>query len=219
MWGKKNKEVNPLICSASPRDIPEFLEAAAKLPADKLFAKYHTEREAYRLLRKYFLGAKQYTHMVLLSDDLIVTPKEYEMLLNDVKEFDYPVIAGTCNIQYDTPNDYVTGKTIRYGRFVDLYKKEELFKGDPIKFCEFDGFALTFIRRDIVKKIEFHSKMYTSTAFDYAFAQECLDRGIPQRVDTRVKMLHLACRKGAAKQENWGVGIKPPTMIFERYNP
>jgi hypothetical protein len=206
--------IRPLLCSASPRDIHDFQEAIAKIPCDKLFAKYHTEREAYRVLRKMFLGAKQYTHMILCPDDLIVTPKDYEILLKDVEEFDYPIIAGTCNLVYGESR-YITGKTV--SPKLELYTPEELFSGEPIKLCEFDGFAFSFIRRDIVKQIEFHSKRYMSTAFDNAFALDCHERGIPMRVDTRAKMLHLANRLGNGAHENMGFG-KKPTLIFERYN-
>lgn len=208
-----------LIAIPSPRDLPDFIEATAKIPCDKLWIKYHKEREAYRVMRKLFLSAKSYSHLVILPDDLIVTPKDYEILLNDIKEFNFPLIAGTCNLLYNDPR-YITCKKLPLSYMnsaMFLYPPEELFAGEPIKQVEFDGFAFTFIRRDIVKQIEFHSKRYSSTAFDNAFAQECLERGIPMRVDVRAKMLHLANRLGNGSHECWGNG-KKPTLKFEPYS-
>lgn len=206
--------IEPLICSASPRDIPDFTAAIKKIPVDKLFAKYHTEREAYRVLREMFLDTKKYTHMIICPDDLIVQVKDYEILLNDVKEFDYPVIGGIFNINYQNMDTYVAAKKLSPFR---LFTNEELFADGPIKQVAFDGFAFTFVRRDVVKDIEFHSKEYSSTAFDVAFATECQKYDIPIHVDTRAKMLHLANRKGDGTHENMGFG-KKPTLIFEQYN-
>ena len=165
-----------------------------------------------------FLSAKKYTHMVIAPDDLIVTTKDFDILMNDVKEFDYPTIAGTCNLQYGDPRP-ITGRQLvnPWLMPVVLYSMEELEYGDPIKKVGFDGFAFTFIRRDVVKQIEFHSRRYMSSAFDNAFAQECHEHDIPLRVDCRAKMLHLANRLGTGGHENWGNG-KKPYLKFERYS-
>jgi hypothetical protein len=211
--------IRPLIGIPSPRDIPDFADATSKLPADKLWIKYHGEREAYRVMRKMFLGAKKYTHLAILPDDLIATPHDYEILMKDIEEFDYPLIAGTCNLLYNDPR-YITCKKLPLSYMnsaMFLIPPEELFTGEPIKQVEFDGFAFTFIRRDIVKQIEFHSKLYSSTAFDNAFAEECKIRGIPMRVDVRAKMLHLANRLGNGSHENMGFGLKS-TLKFEPYS-
>jgi len=210
--------VRPLIAIPSPRDIPDFAEATAKLPCDKLWIKYHNEREAYRVMRKLFLGAKVYDYLCILPDDLIATPHDYEILVKDIEQFNFPLIAGTCNLLYGDKR-YITCKKLPLSYMnsaMFLMPPEELFAGDSIKQVEFDGFAFTFIRRDIVKQIEFHSKRYSSTAFDSAFAQECLERGIPIRVDVRAKMLHLANRLGNGSHECWGHG-KKPELRFEPF--
>ena len=210
--------VRPLIAIPSPREIPDFIEATAKIPCDKLWIKWHKEREAYRVMRKLFLSAK-YDYLCILPDDLIATPNDYETLLKDVEEFDYPVLAGTCNLRYNDDR-YITAKQVVNPWMMPaaLYTKEELFSGERIKRVAFDGFAFTFIRKDVVKKIEFHSTRYMTTAFDNAFALECQNRGIPIHVDTSVRMLHLGARLGLGIQENWGVGIKKPTVVFEEYS-
>ena len=206
--------VKCLIGIPSIRDIPDFKEAIDKIPCDKLWIKYHREREAYRVMRKMFLGTKSYDYLIICPDDLIVTPKDYEILYNDVKEFDFPVIGGIFNISYDNRDSYAAARELV--PYIPL-TPQELFTGDPIKFVASDQFAFTFVRRDVVKMIEFHSKRYSSTAFDQAFALECDDHVIPKRIDVRANMLHLANRKGNGQFEYSGLGVKRPTMIFQPF--
>lgn len=198
---------NPLICSPSPRDIPNFTDAISKIPCDRFFAKYYPEPEAYKILRDFFLASTEYTHMILTPDDLIVTPKDYEILSKDIEEFDYPVLAGVCNMSYGS-KDYLTASVLNPHR---RFTPDELFNGDTIKQVEFDGFAFSFIRRDVVEKIEFNGE----SRFDYDFALQCRDLGVPMHVDVRANMIHLANRIGT--HENMGVGTKEPFIRYQQY--
>ena len=54
------------------------------LPIDVLTVKYFKEYVAYQIIRDYFLAHKEYTHLLIKGDDVIVTKKHYEQLLMDV---------------------------------------------------------------------------------------------------------------------------------------
>src|SRR5438105_2355903 len=94
--------MKPLICIPSPRDIPEFFEAAAFLPADKFWIKYHREADAYSKIRRFFLERSEYTHMVLLPDDLIVRAEDFTKLMGTAAVYKFDVISGICNVEYST---------------------------------------------------------------------------------------------------------------------
>lgn len=196
--------MKPLICVPSPRQIPEFQEAINKIDCPKLFAKYYPEPKAYEILREMFLDATDYTHMVIIPDDLIVSTHDFGTLGFDLMEFDFPVLAGTCRLSY-TSQDWITAKKLDpHERFTST----ELFTGIPIKKVEFDGLACSFIRRDVVEQIEFTAQ----SRFDFEFAKKCLDLDIPMHVDSRVVLTHLANRVGTF--ENWGVGVEAPTIVY-----
>lgn len=175
---------NPCLCSPSPRDIPEVLEAHTKLKCDKLYAKYFIEREAYWHLRNFFLHADQeYTHMILAPDDLVITPEDYNQLVEDIKKYNYPIISGICNVDQQDYKDYwditenlphplrplkdyddYTGKERSrwwgyrwYSWFDDNTIKDEVNrqKGNPIIRVLHSGFALQALRRDVVERINF----------------------------------------------------------------
>lgn len=196
-------EVRPLICVPSPRDIPDFKEAIDKIECPKLFAKYYEEPKAYEILRDMFLST-DYTHMAIVPDDLIVSREDFGTLCFDLTEFDFPVLAGTCRLDYKS-DVWITGKKLdQHERFTTA----DLFSGVPIKKVEFDGLACSLIRRDVVEQIEFTGQ----SRFDFEFAKKCMELDIPMHVDTRVVMTHLANRIGT--YENWGVGINGPYIVY-----
>lgn len=210
--------VNTLICSPSPRDISDVKVEMDKVVSDKAFAKYYPEKEAYSLLRDYFLDHKTYTHMVIAPDDLIVTPRAFNTLKTDIMLNDFPVLAGLCNLFYSdiiahtnyllmakryacafhmNKQDWLTDESIHA-----IYKetKDHFFK------VEHEGFACTFIRRDVVEQIPFHGE--PTTSFDIAFSRDCMKKGIPIRVNILVRMAHLANRFN--RYEKWGRDLKHP---------
>jgi hypothetical protein len=148
--------------------------------------------------------------MIICPDDMIPTVSDYELLLKDIEDFDFPVIAGITTINYQSKEYVAAIELDPHQRFTN----EELLNGKPIKQVEYDGFAFSFIQRDIVKKIEFHGDE-DGGRLDYAFAKECYDHYIPMFVDTRARMIHLANRIGT--HENMGLGIKEPMIRFQQY--
>lgn len=174
------KSWKPLLCSPSPREIPEVMESHRKLPYDKLYAKWFIESDAYWHLRNFFLKNPEYTHMILCPDDLVIKPEDMEQLWKDLQEYDYPILSGICNVDLDTMRDYFS-ITENLPHPVRALKKEddpkrkrwwgwrwyswftsETIKSEQIRQNRYpifrvlhSGFALQCLRRDVVEKISF----------------------------------------------------------------
>jgi hypothetical protein len=213
-------QIIPLIASASPRDMPEFLDAMFTLMDDKAFAKYCEEYMAYHLIRKFFLQYKRYTHLVIVPDDLIIDRVQYEELRATVEnnQDKYPILSGTCNHNWNDRDHLITCKELPDGD-AESYNwmpvaEADSYKDDPIQQVGFDGFSCSFIRRDVVEKISIEG-FKKQMAYDRQFAIDCKALDIPIHVDTSIRFEHLGMRTGHMKFEHWGVGFKEPRFVVE----
>jgi hypothetical protein len=99
--------MRPLLGILNPRQIPEVLHLFEKIKGyDKLWIKNMNQIDAYNQLRKWFLEHKEYTHLVILLDDVLITQEEFDILRRDVEEGDYPVIGGIGNVSYLRLEEY-----------------------------------------------------------------------------------------------------------------
>jgi len=212
----KLRDVRPMLGIPSPRDIPEFLDCMRAIVAPRLWIKYHKEVRAYELMRWYFLTQTDYTHLVILPDDLIIRQEAYDLLVRDLEESktDYPVLCGLCNVYYYS--NTVSCTELLGGAFVSNERLDEMRTmqgGSPIIRVKREGFALPFIRRDIVEKIRFEDML--TNALDYMFSLNCYKRDIPIYVDTRARLLHLCERPPNGNYEYFKVGKEKPYMLFQ----
>lgn len=200
-----------LVGVPSPRDIPEFLEATAKLPYDKFWAKYYTEYPAFTHIREFFLEHKEYSHLAILCDDLIVTPQQAEALMFLATEYGYPAIGGVCNVGrdeiwnncYNVSLTHLTNpfRPERRYEFITIPEAEEQIKKCPIVQTRFQGFPFTIIRRDIVERFPFKTdgfyneeigmKPETGCCTDTVFCLETWQAGVPMWADLRIVMYHM----------------------------
>lgn len=202
--------INPLLCCPSPRDIPEVYEELKLTGHDRLYAKYYPEKIAYRLLQKWFLDHEDYTHLVICPDDLIIKKEHLDRLISVLREYDYPVLSGVCNVDQGANKDFlnVTYNLPHPTRSVPEKKqvgwrhyhwvhKNTVFPNIIHPFL-FSGFAAMFLRRDVVQRYRFTddarqngTPSLITGAIDVMFANVCAIEGIPQMVDTSVRMEHL----------------------------
>jgi hypothetical protein len=222
--------MNPLIFVPSPRDIPEFLEATAKIECDKLWLKYYNEDDAYRMAREWFLKNEQYTHLVILPDDLIITQSNFDTLLDDAEY--YEVVSGWCrntirlrddwkgppeteeqaDSSFSTslpPDPPYTGT---YDKFdfvsVDTVMKMRAFGMYYIK-VKFSGFPLVFLSRYIVKAVPFRTSQ--GCCVDSCLALDLHKAGLNQWVDLSVRTTHIQTHFSILK-----VNKEKPDMYFEK---
>ena len=205
-----SNKIKPLICIPSPRSIPIVLEALNEVKQDKLWIKDNfDELQVYALMRNYFLQNKEYTHLVILPDDLFVDAETFDILMNDLQKKDYPVLSGICNFNCDKWETYNIDLAIDYNHNLgksyllaneiphyDYYIRTGKVKG--IKKVAFSGFPMTFVRRDVVEKIPFGS---AGKGIDSHFSVELLKAKIDQYVDFDARNLHL---KGIENCEDIG---------------
>jgi len=211
---------NPLLVIFRPRHIAQFEEAIKKIEGDKLNINYYPQHIAYPLARIEFLKRKEYTHFVLITDDLIVTPKDYQTLKEECENYD--VISGWGNnwlygpwaeyssVSFTMPPYPPSGGTIEDYEFIPIKTLEAMFINDPILEVPHQGTMLTFLKREIVEKIPFRHDC--GCCIDALLSHDLAKAGIKQYVDLRVKILHL---KDSAIPVTL-VGQRPSQIVFEQ---
>ena len=198
--------VNPLICVLSPRSIDIVKEGHDTFKhVPHLWLKFWSAIQAYHILTDFFLNkplGKQFTHLVIAPDDLVVKREHYDALVKTLQEEDYPAFSGVCNIDCvhadvlnicvdEVPNII---RKLRRHKWAHVSKVPE-----GIIKVKFSGMPFMFIRRDIVEAVplrgdtlyDVNRQHQEPKSFDAAFCWECHQRNIPIHVDTRIKMLHL----------------------------
>ena len=198
--------INPLICVLSPRDIPQVKEGHETFSyIPHLWIKYWRAIEAYHILTHFFKTNKQFTHLVISPDDLVVREEHYKSLSQSIQEHDFPVLSGVCNVDIAHPNMLAICKTVlpniirKHRKHYDYYNLAKEKQHTGIIRVMFSGMPFLFMRRDIVEQVPLEGDTkYDPTrqhiepkSFDLAFAYECNQRNIPIFVDLGVKMLHL----------------------------
>lgn len=188
--------MKPLLFSPSPRNIPAVLELWKTLKYDHLVEKYRQPSTAYQNAKKYFLNS-DYTHLVVCPDDLEVTNEAIEQLMEDVKKYDYPIIAGMCNIDESQPNTYniqrvgcdysINHPRVNKGAWyeTDNLPNENIFE------VGFAGFACEMISREVMEKVSFFGSSNNGESnMDWQFTRECNKLGIKIMIDKRVNLYH-----------------------------
>jgi hypothetical protein len=218
-----------LVFIPSPRDIAEFKDSVSKLSKyDRYWVKYYPEADAYSRARKFFLG-NNYSHLVILPDDLVVTEKQIDSLIQDINDKDYAVISGITNVDIRQINwgkycisrnlpriDVLTEQS--YDWFTEYERQRYLnFHKMPIIRVKHIGFPLTFIRRDIIRLLNFRPLAKYNCCLDVQFCIDCEKLKIPIFVDLRIVGKHLKRRDGV--YDNFGLGTKNPIVRFEKASP
>lgn len=186
------------------------LESINKLEIDKIWATNFTEEEAYYRIRGFFLNHKDYTHLVLLSDDATATNENLRVLLKDVMLLDPPMIGGVCNVDmYKDKDKAAVTRNIPKELWIDGQREYDFYTFDDLeKLAQdvfqvgFQGWPLTWIRRDIVELIPFRgdnilNKTPIGYSFDVTYANDMAKHGIPMYVDRTVRLEHLKGEPGS----------------------
>lgn len=210
--------MNPLIFIPSPREINEFIEATKKLKYDKLWVKYYYQQQAYNYGRDYFLGHDQYSHLIILPDDLIVKWWQLDILLSNPDV----VMSGWCpntirvqgfdnmdsNISFSLPPDPPRTGIYSLYNFISI-EDIQLFlnTGTSLIPVRFSGFAPMIIPRSVLEKIPFRTS--DGCCVDSCFSIDLAEHEIKQYVDLQCQTRHI--RHPAIM-----VGQQEPYIKFER---
>jgi hypothetical protein len=209
--------IHPLIFIPSARDLREFYDATNKLPYDKLWVKYYPQYEAYVVARWTFLNnPKNYTHLVIVPDDLIVTQDVIERLL----EHPDIVISGWCvhgkspeerkgldtNLSYSVCPEPPYAATYYDCNFIPIDYIRELYELIEVGFA---GFAPTIIPRFVMEQVEFRGSQ--GCCIDSCFGIDLDKQGIKQYADPSVMTIELEATDPNLLQ----VGKKERKIVLE----
>ena len=198
--------INPLICYLRPKDIPEVLTEMEKIPCDKLYINYICYPYPHRIARDYFLSHPEYTHLMIIPNDLVVTRKDYERMIDNISK--YPmldVLCGVCNVDLDQEKDYWAichNLPDLGGMNYNWYKSSlrDVLQGRIIR-VPFAGMPFMVMARHVIEGLtnELSRPGYDGTdlfgkegyATDVYLCHNLWNFHIPIYCDTGIEMLHL----------------------------
>jgi len=207
-------DIKPLVSVMSVRDFPIawywIHRSCRENRVDLLIVKYFLHHEAHKRVKEFFLSHEEYTHLINVTDDVIMTPSHLKLLIEDIKQFPDSVIGGyvfpisktypKTNLALEEPRGYVVFAD-QY-RFLDIEDVITRPLTPPIIRAFFNGNTLIAIPREVVKKLSFepYKWIYDSALgvrakrgimFDLQMSKELKKLGIPLMVDLRLLLIHF----------------------------
>lgn len=181
--------MNPVLIYFNPKNLPRVIEEFNKIDnIDKILFSYFGYPEVIAKAKAWLITHKKYTHVMIASNDVVVTKKNIQRMLDVSKSFD--VISGVMNVDF---NDFrffnvcleIPIKNIDYKEYKWI-KKEKL----GIIKVQHSGFALMCVRREIILKDGFWGTE-TQIPMDMNFSWHCYYSNIDIFCDTQNIMTHL----------------------------
>jgi hypothetical protein len=216
--------IKPLIAYFHAVDLESVRKAIDGIKQDTLYISYFEYPYPHRIAQKYFMEHQEYTHLIMVPNDLEVHDEHINKILEMVEAFDYQVCCGVCNVDTEKYNGYwnVTSNLPDLEYVNRRYKW--LSKGrypNMIIQVPFAGFPAMCIRRDVLEKCkinEFITPNKTNEApiwetkggysNDLIFCHNLNDLHIPIMANTGIIMNHY--RYGGINQ----IGKKPKAIKF-----
>jgi hypothetical protein len=167
---------------------------------DKLWIKWYgqlTKPNAYDVARVEFLKRTEYTHFLLLTDDVIVQQKDIDLLIKDAEEGQYDVISGwfnndltthavDTNFSFSLPHDPPSDGSYEAYHFESMLS---IIQHPDIIQVLHQGTALSLINRKIIEEVPFRNS--EGCCIDACLSLDLAAKEIKQYVDLRVRCLHL----------------------------
>lgn len=97
--------MKPLLAILNPREIPEFEDSLHQLPISMVRLRGYTEAELSEGVWAHVIGAakaKGYTHISIISDDLIVPPDSLAAILTHAQMWPERVTTGWANVDEES---------------------------------------------------------------------------------------------------------------------
>ena len=188
--------MHPLIFIPKVRNIKKVVSSWDHLPYDILVVENIREVEAYHFARNYFLLRKEYTHLVICPDDLIIDHDAFESLKRNVEEYGLSNLSGIANRQQDFPDEYCTQDITKVdynyvnGASTPYYNKEDI--PSEIFSAGFTGFCCQWISRELMSKVTFNGSSSHNNCLDWQFAREVYALNIPLLVSPTSLFRHLS---------------------------
>ena len=203
----------PLIGYWHSVDLVQVKEALDEIPCDKIQVSYFDYPYPQRKVLEYFKENPEYTHLILIPNDLVYNLRNFTMTERAVRELDPPVLCGLCNVDLGQYKDFwnvcpklptLEFTQRRYRWMAESQRLHHLnlgFRFIPVKFA---GFPAMCVRRDVFDKCkinEFNESIKTKEvpiwesqlgyANDLMFCHNLSDLEITIVCDLENTMLHL----------------------------
>ena len=217
--------MNPLIVYWTDRDLYAVRQELARIGyIDQLHINYFDYPYPHRIAENYFKAHKEYTHLFLIPNDLVVKSENVSKLIRLIEKHDFEVCCGVCNVDLDRNWDYwnVTSNLPDLSYDTRIYKWiSKMRYPEMIIQVPFAGFPLMSVRRDVLDKTRLNwlspqMKGKNKAIWeerggysnDLAFAYNLKELGIKINCDTSNQILHLRFAGESMK------GKKPPRVEF-----
>jgi len=207
-------------------DYPGIQRALKEIPCDKFIVNYTPYPHPHNLAREFFLSHKEYTHLIIQPQDLLVTKEDYLSLIESVK--DYDVLSCVCNVEREGHPDHHKWNICKKIPSKDRLKRyynwfPETDKKLGIVQVEFQGMAFTIISRNIIERHTLDGEWIFKGAIhsgigqylaapDLTFCHCCLDLNIPIYTNTDIRLIHYSNHKPNL------VGKREASTTFIKYN-
>jgi len=160
---------DPLLAVMNPRRIPECMASLEALPIRRAWLQRYTEWELQSVISSIVEDeAIHFSHLGLVSDDVIVSPEALAAVLDVARVHD--VATGYCRLDQTHPLVNVTKRPVTFSEpSVEAY---HFYSFDEVQtqartFCTgFVGFAVTFMPREMWRRFPF--EVYGSPDKSYA---------------------------------------------------
>lgn len=217
--------MNPLLVLLQPRIIPEFITSASSIKNDKLWVRFYNLDDACQKATEFFLDKRDYTHMAILTDDIIFNQDNFDTLKQDIIDYHYDVISGwsngnttfgqnDSNISLSLPPENPHRAKYQDYNFLSIEEIEQEVKSHPVIPVKHSGLILSFISRRIVQKVPFRTDY--GCCRDAMFSNDIYKNNIIQYCDLRVRLKHL--KKDDTEWFPLEVGKREPELVFEHAN-
>lgn len=170
------------------QDLSEVSKNFKELDCDKLEFKGLKYPEPHKRLEE-FSNNYDGDYIIIYTNDLVVTKKNLHIIVETLKNNNYPVLSGVCTpVRKHLPNTLNVCIEPLKGTDYNWVMKGE-YKG--IHQVGFAGLPLMAIHKSVFKKFNFYREGTNNTALDRRFCAWCVEKQIPIMVDFDNEMVHL----------------------------
>lgn len=189
--------MKPVLAVLHPRRIPSVIEALLEVDIPKAwiscYTEYQIQHEAWPVLMRE-VKAKGYTHMLVVSDDAVVSQKAVDAVLG-LLEIGHPVASGYSNLDNERDLVNLTHDRLPEQPGVDAYRMltaDEVALEPEVFQTSFSGMCLTGMSVELWERYPFRvyggSPGYCS---DHHLCYRLQEAGIPIVVHRDAFIHHL----------------------------
>ncbi len=195
------------------------------LPDDKLWCKYYKpEILAYNIIQEQFLDS-DYTHIVIIPDDLLVNREDYEILKQDMEKYPEDVVSGYCNVDTTQFKDYAN---ITYD-VVSPLRANRVYNWVPLQDADvrndtisvgYAGFGMFAVPKSIFelgirfRNDSFNGQNWDGCCVDVMFCYDVIQKGHKVLCDLRLRSQHLKISDN--RFQHFRAGLDPPRFYYSQ---